>query len=456
MSAKIGAMFASVLLRLLAVLLLVAANAFFVAAEFSLVSIRDTRLQQLLAAGRVGARTVQKLHARLDEVLNAVQFGITLASLALGWIGEPAIARIIEGWIGGGLAATVYSHAIAIAIAFFLITTLHVILGEVVPKSVALQKAENVALAIAGPMDVFMTLSSPFVAFMNQSSRLVLKTLGVRPAREGGVHSPEELKLIVTAARRMGTMPSYQEELILRSLELGEISVNEIMVPRTQIVSLPDNMLLRDALASVVEEQHSRVPVYDATRGPENIVGVLYSKDVSRWARLRLVYNTGEWAARLDRMRVGDIAREMLVIPETKPVSDLLQEFRRAKQHLAVVVDEFGSTVGLVTVEDVLEQVVGEIEDEFDVAPPQLAPGATTMELDGSVNIRDMETLYHVELPHDEGFETLAGFIMAHLQRVPNTGDSFEFGGRRFTVVRMQGHRIARVKIEEEKQVASG
>ena len=376
--------------------------------------------------------------------------------LALGWVGEPAIARIFQTWMGEGLSGKVYAHSIAIALSFFLITSLHVILGEVVPKSVALQKAENVALAIAAPMDVFMTLSRPFVAFMNQSSRLVLKVLGVRPAREGGVHSPEELKLIVTAARRTGTMPLYQEELILRSLELGNLSVNQIMVPRTQIVSLPDNMLLRDAVVSVVEEQHSRVPVYDAARGPENLVGILYSKDVSRWARLRLAYTSGEWAARLDRMKVGDIAREMLVIPETKPVSDLLEEFKRAKQHLAVVVDEFGSTVGLVTVEDVIEQVVGEIEDEFDVAPPQLAPGATTMELDGSVNIRDMETLYHVPLPHDEGFETLAGFIMAHLQRVPQTGDSFEFGGRRFTVVRMQGHRIARVKIEEEKQVASG
>ena len=178
-------MFASVLLRLLAVLLLVAANAFFVAAEFSLVSVRDTRLQQLLAAGRVGARTVQKLHARLDEVLNAVQFGITLASLALGWVGEPAIARIFQTWMGEGLASKVYAHSISIALSFFLITSLHVILGEVVPKSVALQKAENVALAVAGPMDVFMTLSRPLVAFMNQSSRLVLKVLGVSSGARG-------------------------------------------------------------------------------------------------------------------------------------------------------------------------------------------------------------------------------------------------------------------------------
>lgn len=442
-------MFASILLRLLAVLLLVAANAFFVAAEFSLVSIRDTRLQQLLAAGRVGARTVQKLHSRLDEVLNAVQFGITLASLALGWVGEPAIAHIFEGWLGGGLRAEVYAHALAITVAFLLITSLHVILGEVVPKSVALQKAESVALAIAGPMDVFMTISRPLVGLMNEASRAVLKLLGVRPAREGGAHSPEELKLIVTAARRKGSMPTYQEDLILRSLELENITVNQIMVPRTQIFSLPDNMPLHDALATVVEEQHSRVPVYDASRGTENIVGLLYSKDVSRWARLRLAYTSGEWAARLDRMRIRDIMREVVVIPETKPVSDLLEEFKRSKRHLAVVVDEFGSTVGLVTVEDVLEQVVGEIEDEFDVAPPQLAPGATTMELDGSVNIRDMESHYHVALPHDAAFETLAGFIMSQLQRVPATGDSFEYEGRRFTVVRMQGHRIARVKIEE-------
>src|SRR5579883_393469 len=448
-------MFASVLLRLLAVVLLVAANAFFVAAEFSLISVRDTRLQQLLAVGRVGARTVQKLHSRLDEVLNAVQFGITLSSLALGWVGEPAIAQIFEGWMGSGLAAKVYAHTLAIAVAFLLITSMHVILGEVVPKSVALQKTESVALAVAGPMDIFMLLSRPFLLVMNHSSRAVLKVLGVRPVREGGVHSPEELKLIVTAAHRMGTMPEFQEELILRALDLGNVTVNQIMVPRPQIFSLPDNMLLRDALASVVEEQHSRVPVYDVARGPENIVGLLYSKDLSRWARLRLAYASGEWAARLDGMKVADISREMLVIPETKPVSDLLEEFKRAKRHLAVVVDEFGSTVGLVTVEDVLEQVVGEIEDEFDVAPPELAPSATTMELDGSVNIRDMESLYHVQLPADQGFETLAGFIMNQLQRIPRTGDSFEYEGRKFTIMRMNEHRVARVKIEEAKPVST-
>jgi CBS domain containing-hemolysin-like protein len=443
-----------VLLRVLAVVLLVAANAFFVAAEFALVSVRDTRIQQLIEAQRVGARTVRKLHEHLNDVLNAVQFGITLASLGLGWVGEVSFAHAIESSLVGVPHAAVYAHGVAIVVAFSIITYMHVILGEVVPKSVALQRAERVALAVARPLDVFMTIARPLLVVMGKSGRFVLRLVGAEATPGAGVHSPEELKMIISASRRLGLLPELQESMILRALEMGEVTVREIMVPRTRIFSLPADMPLAQALARVVEEQHSRVPVFDPQRGPEHIIGLLYSKDLSRWMHLRLSLPADDpRAAQLPRMQVRDIMRGVLVVPETKPLPDLLVEFKERKRHLAVVVDEFGSTAGVVTVEDVLEQIVGEIEDEFDIAPKPLPPG-TTMVLEGGVNIRDLETQYRLSLPRDQGFETLAGFVLAQMQRIPILGDNFEFDGRRYTVIEMDGLRVARVKIEQLQPVA--
>lgn len=445
-----------VLLRVIAVILLVAANAFFVAAEFALVGLRDTRIQQLVEQKRIGARTVQKLHYRLDEVLNGVQFGITIASLALGWIGEATLAHMIEPLLANVPYASIYAHVISIALAFTVITYLHVILGEVVPKTLALQKAEQVALAVAGPMDVFMTLAKPFLAIMTGSARIVLKMFGTREIREGGVHSPEELKLIVTSSRKFGVLQQLEEEMIHRALDMETVTVREVMVPRPDIFSLPGDLPLDEALRRVVEEQHSRIPVYDPDRGPEHIIGVLYAKDLMRWMQFRMARQSSDEAVRKPTtLRIRHIMRDVLVVPETKPLPDLLMEFKRRKRHLAVVVDEFGSTAGVVTVEDVLEQLVGEIEDEYDVGPTAFAPGAASMVLDGSTNIRDLETQYQVHLPRDEGFETLAGFVVTQLQRIPQPGDSFEYEGRRYSVLEMDGHRVESVKIDLLKPVAT-
>ena len=209
------------------------------------------------------------------------------------------------------------------------------------------------------------------------------------------------------------------------------------------------NISLEEALQRAVDEQHSRVPVYDVQRGPEHIIGVLYAKDLMRWLRYRVSRTaSGRPVSRPSGLQVHHIMREVLVVPETKPLPDLLLEFKIRKRHLAVVVDEFGSTAGLVTVEDVLEQLVGEIEDEFDITEPRLAPGATSMTLEGSVNIRDLESQYHLALPRDEGFETLAGFMLAQLQKIPEVGDSFEYQGRRYTVAAMDGLRVVSVTIE--------
>jgi magnesium and cobalt exporter, CNNM family len=440
-----------VLLRAFLILLLVAANAFFAAAEFALVSIRDTRIQELIEARRIGARIVQRLHRNLDEVVNGVQLGITVVSLTLGWVGEPVLAHMVEQFLGQVPHANLYAHGIAIGVAFVLITSLHVILGELVPKSLALQRGEQVALAVAGPMDVFLTVTRPFIFVMNSAAGSVLRLFGSRKLRQGPVHSPDELKLIVTASRQFGQIPEYQEEMIHRALELESITVREVMVPRPDIFSLPGDLTLDEALSRVVEEQHSRIPVYDPQSGPEHIVGVLYSKDLMRWTRLRLTANPAQpIAGRISAMKISQIMRDVLVVPETKVLTELLEEFKDRKRHLAVVVDEFGSTAGVITVEDILEQLVGELEDEFDVPPPEqpILEGKLAV-VEGSFSIRDLETQYQLELPRDAGFETLAGFVLARLQKIPTVGDAFEYEGHRFTVEEMEGHRIAKVRIEK-------
>jgi CBS domain containing-hemolysin-like protein len=444
-----------VLLRIILVVLLVAANAFFVAAEFAMVSVRDTRIQQLIEQRRIGARTVQRIQQRLDVFLPAVQFGVTLASLGLGWAGEGTLAAILLPWMANVPYARVYAHGISAALAFAIIAYLLIILGELVPKSLALERAERIALAVAGPMDVFMTLSHPILAFMNKSANLVLRGFGSRLRREGGAHSADELKLIVTASRRLGVLPETEEEMIHHALELGNLTVREVMVPRHNIFSLSAELPLEEAMAKVVEEQHSRVPVYDPEEGRENIIGLLYSKDLSRVMYTRLSAGI-PFAQKASGLKVRHLMREVLFVPETKTVADLLVEFQTRKRHLAVVVDEFGSTSGLVTVEDVLEQLVGELEDEFDlVQRPVLSLATGAVVLDGSANVRDLEVQYDIVLPRDQGFETLGGFVMAQLGRIPKGGEALEYDRRRYTVLQMEGRRIARVKIENVNQPTS-
>src|ERR1700678_753594 len=423
-------MIAYVLLRVFVILLLVAANAFFAAAEFALVSVRETRIQQLIEARRAGARTVLKLHQQLSRVVNGVQLGITVTSLTLGWLGEPVLARLFESWIGSVPYAAIYAHAIAVTVAFVSITCLHVILGELVPKSLALQRAERVALAVAAPMDVFLTLTGPLTIGMSRVAGFVLRVFGTREVRHGSVHSPDELKLIITAAHTSGQLSPAQEEMLLNALELDSITARQVMVPRTRIFSLPSDLTLDEALARVVDDQHSRVPVYDPQRGPEHIIGVLYAKDLMRWTRLRLappgtvipVVRISQ--IQISQMKIGQIMHNVLVVPETKSLLDLLGDFQLRKRHLAVVVDEFGSTAGVISVEDVLEQLVGELEDEFDVASaePAVTDANAPLLLDGAINIRDLEAQYELKLPPDDGFETLAGFVLSRLQKMPTGG----------------------------------
>ncbi len=449
------------LFRALLVAVFILANSFFVAAEFALISVRETRLDQLIASGRPGARTALQLKRNLDDFLPAVQLGVTLAALALGWIGEPAIAEIILHGASRLLHtlppyATLYAHALAVALAFAFITYFEVLLGELVPKSLALQRTERIVLAIAGPMDVFIRMSRPAVRLMNRSAAAVLGLFNVPLSGEGPVHSPEELKLIATSTRRMGLLPEFQEQVIHRAIELSHVTVREIMTPRGRIFSLPADLAVERASARIIEEQHSRIPVYETSharhRGrhadADQIVGIVYSKDISRLMHFRAAAlslgSTGE-----SGLTLRQVMREPFFVPETKLAVDLLQEFQERRRQIAVVVDEFGSTVGLVTAEDALEQIVGELEDEFDVAVrPTLTSATGVITLDGAAPLRDLNTQLQWTFPREAGVETLAGFVLAHLGHIPQPNESIIWDHRRYTVAEMAGHRISRVRVE--------
>ncbi len=431
------------------------ANSFFVAAEFALVSVRETHVQHLVARNRPAARTTLRLKHHIDEVLPAVQLGVTLANLALGGLGEPALAAGVEklllrfpqgGWMGAHPAAG--AHAIAIPMAFGLITYLEVVLGEIVPKSLALQRAERIALAVAGPVDLFIRISRPVVRLLNGSAALALRVFRAPLRGEAGAHSPEELKLMTSEVRKLGLLPVYQEEIVHRALELRDVSASEIMTPRSRIFSLPADMSLEAASARIVEEEHSRVPVYDPERGREAFVGVVHAKDVFRLMHFRgVALSMGHRGA--SGLTLREVMREVLFVPETKPALELLQEFQERRRQLAIVVDEFGSALGLVTAEDALEQIVGELEDEFDQGK-SIGTGARggVVVLDGSVTLRDLATQLRWELPRTSGVETLAGLLLARFGHIPAEGEVVDLDGRRFQVVAMDRHRIARVRVE--------
>ncbi len=450
------------LFRAAAIVALILCNAFFVAAEFALVSLRRTRVQQLIEQKRPGARTVAELQANLDDFLPAVQLGVTLASLTLGWLGEPFVARLLLPWFSVLPHARLYGSLLAAVVAFCLITYFEVIFGELVPKSLALRQGEKVALGIAGPIAVFIRVTGPAVHLMNRSAEAVLRLFRLSRMPERVPHSPEELKLIATATRHMGLLPEKQETIIHRVLDLDTITVREIMTPRQKIFSLPADLSLAEANARITQIQRSRIPVYDPKLGPEHIVGVVYAKDLARWMHFRALtqstpknlpypaFTRGDE----DPMRLGQLMHDVIIVPETKAVSDLLTEFQTRRRHLAIVVDEFGSVTGLVTVEDALEQIVGEMEDEFDVRENTLQKlSSGTLVLDGSVTLLDLETQMGWHLSHDGGVETLAGFLLVHMQKIPALGDSISWEGRRFTIVAMENRRITRVRVEPETAI---
>jgi putative hemolysin len=436
--------------RLIGVLVLVALNGFFAAAEFSLVAVRLSRVRQLVVKGDLRARVVERLLGDLHRVVSGVQVGITLTSLAIGALGESTLAYAFQQiWHGTPGTRTLFiAHAAALAAAFALLSAMHVVLGELVPKTVSLARAERVALMIALPFQWFLNTFRFAIASLDGVSGFIVKILGVAsPPSHGVVHSTEELQIQIQQARERGLLAPGEEKFIVSAIELGQVQVREIMVPRPDMHTLPIEATLDEVMRVFATSQRSRIPVYRGSG--DHILGFVHIKDMI-WILLdrerRLEDNFPPPAFDLRR-----VLREILIVPETKPVSELLQELRTRHIGIAMVVDEFGSILGLVTLEDILEQVVGEIHDEFDVIerPLTLADGAVIF--DAALNVRDLDTQYNITLPEDPAYATVGGFVLDQLGFIPRGGESFDYGGFRFSVVEMDGRRVARVKIQRTR-----
>ena len=445
-------------LRLLAVLLLVAINGFFAAAEFSLVAVRASRVRQLVDRGDARARIVQQLLGQLDRVVSGVQVGITLTSLAIGALGEPLLVQLISplfDWLPGSRAALL-AHSFAILLAFALLTVLHVVFGELVPKTISLERASRASLLIARPFYWYLTTFRWAVVLLESLSRNVVRALDVKGLAAGHTmaHSAEELQVQIRQAAERGLLAPGEERVILGALDLRQLRVREIMIPRPDVHALPVGAGFEETLALFAKTQRSRLPVYESTL--DHVLGFVHVKDLlavlvkgeaHREASARRPSSQGVW----QDFDLRQFLRELLIVPESKLAGELLLEMRARRITLAMVVDEFGSILGLVTLEDVLEQMVGEIHDEFDVvqAPQIVGTGPEmAMVFDGAVGLRDLEMQYEIKLPEDPAYSTLGGFVLAHLGFIPRGGESFEFAGYRFTVLEMERHRVARIKLQ--------
>jgi putative hemolysin len=436
------------LLRLIGVFVLVALNGFFAAVEFSLVAVRMSRVRQLVARGSAQAKIVEHLLGDLHRVVSGVQLGITLTSLAIGALGEITLANMVQSIMPteGSVRTFLVVHAIALTVAFIFLSALHVVLGELVPKTISLARAERVALMVSRPFQWFLNTFRWAIDFLEGASGLIVRAMGIMaPSGHGVAHSTEELQIQIQQARERGLLAPGEEKFILGAIELGQLQVREIMVSRPDMHTLSIEASLDEVLRVFATTQRSRIPVYRGTM--DHILGFVHIKDMM-WVLLDRERRLEEILPPGPAFDLRRVLREILIVPETKPAGELLAELRARHVGMAMVVDEFGSILGLVTMEDLLEQLVGEIHDEFDVVekPLRLADGAVVF--DAALNVRDLDSQYNITLPEDPAYATVGGFVMDQLGFIPRGGESFEFGSHRFTVVEMDGRRVARVKIQ--------
>ncbi len=436
------------LLKALLLVLLVGLNAFFVLAEYSLLRVRKTRLEQLVSEGEGRAGLIQKLWADSSQLFSGIQLGITLASLLMGWLGEYVVAQALERVLAAvhlqRYVSLAIAHATAVGLAFVFVTVLVMVLGELVPKMLAYERAEVVALLLAAPITWFFRVSRHPVHILDQLSSGVMRLLRPEPVAPHTTQlTPEELKLMVSDIRKGGLLEEEQEEMIHSVFELDRVKVREIMVPWPKVARLPVTSNLREILGEVATGLHARIPVYEGS--PDNIMGVLNTKDL-----LPLV---------LERQRRGDspdaifdlrrLLHQPMIVPETMSLTQLLEEARPRRAQMALVVDEFGTFVGLVTLDDVVEQIVGEIESDGVGAKTAVRLSPNVLSLDGSIGLRQLAEDYGIELPRGAGYETLAGFVLDQLGAVPRGGETVIFENHRYTVMAMENRRIARVRVEK-------
>lgn len=414
---------------------LVLANAFFVAAEFALVGARKTRLDELARAGDRKATLARRAVQSLDRYISSTQLGITLSSLGLGWVGEPALAHLIEGgftWLPDS-AEALATHTVAVAIAFAIITVLHIVLGELVPKALALLYPESVSSWLAAPLMGFTWVMAGPIKVLNGTANWLLKLAGVRtPGAHERVHSPEEIRMLVEQSSEGGSMESQDARLLEGVFEFSEKNAEDVMTPRTEMEAIEADLPVEEAADVVAVARRSRYPVF--VDSLDEIVGVVHAKNIL--TAMRQAPGT----------TVREIMRPPLFVPGTREVEDVLADMKRLKVHLAIVLDEYGGTAGLVTMEDLLEEIVGEIFDEYDPAEGAPVDPASASTLDGALPITEFNSEYGAELD-DADYTTLGGFLFGQLGRLPKPGDQIPTGTLNFEIVEMDGRRVKTVRV---------
>ena len=438
------------LLKIGAVLLLVFINGFFVAAEFALVSVRPTRIDQLIAEGNRLARTVRRAMDDPNRFISACQLGITMASLGLGWIGEPALAHLVEPLFARLPSPwnAVSAHTLASIVAYALITFLHIVIGEQVPKMIALERAEATILMSAQPTQLTALIFRPAIAVLYWATELVLRPLGItRRDEHHQTFSVEELRMLVTASRQQGQLEQSEEEILHRVFGFADVTADQVMVPRTEMVGVPTTASLGEVLELAATTGHARLPVYRDSI--DNIIGVLHTKDL-----FRLVTEPGGGATA--PFSVTRLMRPALTVPESVGADDLLAEMKRRKTHVAIVIDEFGGTAGLVTLEDLMERLVGDVRDEFEPAEQEIEqqPDGSAL-VDGLLPIEDVNAHFALEI-EDEYNNTIGGHVFSQLGRKPEVGDEAQVQGRAFVVEQLDGLRIARLRVLPPATASNG
>ncbi len=422
--------------ELLLTLFLVLMNGFFVAAEFAIVKVRESQLELEARSGNLAAILARKIVGNIDGYLAATQLGITLASLGLGWVGEPVVSKIllkIFPMVGIGIDPAL-AHDLALPLAFALITVLHIVFGELAPKSIAIQRSDQTTLFVAYPLRFFYVLFKPFIWLLNGIATFVLKLMNIRPVHGNEVHSSEELRYLVEQGKETGTIEEENYAIIQNAFDFQERTARQIMIPRKQLVAIDLRDFDERELGKILDAGYSRIPCYEENL--DKVCGLVYLKDILMELRKK------------KQPDIRALLRPITAIPETMPIGRLLKDFQKKRQQMAVVLDEFGSTKGIVTMEDILEELVGEIQDEFDNETSSLEVlGNSIFRAQADSSLHDLNKELPLPLEEDGNFETLSGYILHHCGRIPDTGETFEIGKYEFRILRKLRNSLQKVQL---------
>lgn len=428
-------------LMLIAVLVLVFLNAFFVLSEFAIVKVRKTRLEELAKANTKNANLALKITNNLDTYLSATQLGITLSSLGLGWVGEPAIAKILDTLFSSFFTNnSILLHTLSFVIAFTFITLLHVVLGEIVPKSIAIAKAEKCTLIVANFLHLFWIIFYPIIWFFDQLAAFFLKTIHIEPAKEQeSVHSEEELKIIVGESLKGGLIDSIEGEIIKNAVDFSDTIAKEIMTPRKDMICLSADKTYEENIEIIMETKHTRYPYYEGSK--DNILGMIHIRDLLRNTFTR------------EETDLKKILRDMIIVPESASIAQILIKMNKEQKHTALVVDEYGGTAGLLTMEDIVEEIMGDISDEHDEKSQGFHQiDANTFIFDGMTDLESIEEI--CENKFDETFDqvTLGGYVFSLLGRLPVVGDVISNTNYQFEILEVDGARIKKLKLVKKQE----